>query len=85
MPLTNYVMQSVICTFLFYGYGFGLIDSIKPAAALLLSFVIWAIQIPISVWWLKRSEFGPLEWLWRSATYGVAPTAKPATASTIHA
>src|SRR5262245_9842339 len=75
MPLTNYLMQSVICTTLFYGYGFGLIDKVNPAAVLLLSFAIWGLQIPISVWWFRHFRFGPLEWMWRTVTYGGSPFA----------
>ena len=76
MPLTNYLMQSLICTTLFYGYGFGLIDKINPAAALLLSFAIWGLQIPLSVWWFRYFRFGPLEWLWCTLSYGHSPVAR---------
>ncbi len=72
MPLTNYLAQSVICTLLFCGYGFGLINKIDPAAALLLSLGIWGLQIPISVLWFRRFRFGPAEWLWRVTTYGAS-------------
>ena len=76
MPLTNYLMQSVVCTLLFYGYGLGLIDQVNPAAALLLSLAIWGLQIPVSVLWLRRFRFGPMEWLWRAATYGTTTVAE---------
>src|SRR5262249_12166959 len=75
MPLTNYLMQSLICTTLFYGYGFGLIDKLGPAAVLVLGFVVWGLQIPLSVLWFRRFRFGPLEWLWRTVTYGSSPVA----------
>ena len=78
MPLTYYLMQSVICTLLFYGYGFGLVDRVPPAAALLLSFVIWGLQIPLSVWWFKYFSFGPMEWVWRAASYLTAPSTRRA-------
>lgn len=71
MALTNYLLQTIVCTTLFYGYGFGLFDKIGAAGGLLLTVVIYALQIPLSVWWLRTFRFGPLEWLWRSATYGV--------------
>jgi uncharacterized protein len=70
MALTNYLLQTVICTTLFYGYGFGLYGRVGPATGLLLAVTIYAIQIPLSAWWLKRYRFGPAEWLWRSLTYG---------------
>jgi uncharacterized protein len=72
MPLTNYLMQSVICTTIFYGYGFGLFEKIGPAVGFGLSFVIYGIQIVYSRWWLSNFQFGPAEWLWRYLTYGIA-------------
>ncbi len=72
MPLTNYLMQSAICVTLFQGWGFGLWGKVGPAAGLALSFVIFfAVQVPWSMWWLKRHERGPLEALWSRLTYGV--------------
>ena len=69
MALTNYLLQTLICTTLFYSYGFGLFGKVGPAWGVLLSIAIYAIQVPISVLWLRRFRFGPLEWLWRSLTY----------------
>jgi len=68
MAITNYLMQSLICTLLFYGYGVGLFG-IGPALGLLLTVVIWLLQVAFSVWWLKRFRFGPVEWFWRVITY----------------
>lgn len=70
MAISNYLLQSLICTTLFYGYGFGLYHQVGIAAGLLLTVVIYALQIPLSNWWLARFRFGPVEWLWRSLTYG---------------
>ena len=71
MPLTNYLMQTLICTTLMYGWGFGLWGTVGPAAQLLLAFAIFfVIQVPLSILWLRRFEYGPLEYLWRVATYG---------------
>ncbi|MFZ5813773.1 MAG: DUF418 domain-containing protein, partial [Bacillota bacterium] len=69
MALTNYLLQSAICTTLFYSYGFGLYGRISPSAGLLLSFLIYSMQVMISHWWLQRFHYGPFEWLWRSLTY----------------
>lgn len=69
MALTNYLLQTVICTTLFYGYGLGLYGKIGIAAGILLTILIYALQIPFSKWWLSHYRFGPMEWLWRSATY----------------
>lgn len=70
MALTNYLLQTVICTTLFYGYGFGFYNSIGIAGGILLTVAIFALQIVISGWWLRRFRFGPMEWLWRTLTYG---------------
>jgi uncharacterized protein len=48
----------------------GLFGTIGAAQAIALSALIYLIQIPISNWWMKRFRFGPVEWLWRSLTYG---------------
>jgi uncharacterized protein len=73
MPLTNYLMQTLICTTLFYGWGFGLWGRVGPAAGLALSFAIFfALQVPWSLWWLRRHEQGPMEALWSRLTYGRA-------------
>src|SRR5712664_2191228 len=69
MALSNYVLQSLICTTIFYSYGFGLFSKVRPSLGLLLTIIIFLIQIPLSVWWLRRFQFGPVEWLWRSLTY----------------
>ena len=72
MGLTNYLLQSVIMTTLFCGYGLGLMPYASWFLALVLALVIWPLQIPLSAWWLKRFRFGPMEWLWRTVTYGKA-------------
>lgn len=69
MALSNYLLQSLICTTIFYSYGLALFCQVRPSLCLLLTVVIWLIQIPLSVWWLRRFQFGPIEWLWRSLTY----------------
>jgi uncharacterized protein len=71
MPLTNYLMQTAICTTLFYGWGFGLWGKVGPLAGLGLAVAIFVlIQIPLSRWWLARHEKGPLEAAWARLTYG---------------
>ena len=70
MALTNYLSHSVICGLVFYGYGLGLIGQVRHAAAFALVLAIFAAQLVISPLWLRRFRFGPVEWLWRSATYG---------------
>jgi uncharacterized protein len=70
MALSNYLFQSLVCTTIFYGYGLGLFGKVGPAAGVGLTFAIYAMQIPLSLWWLRRFRFGPMEWVWRSLTYG---------------
>ena len=77
MALTNYVLQSLLCSLLFNGYGFGLYNQVSPLAGLELTVLIFLLQIPLGVWWLRRFRFGPLEWLWRSLTYGQRQPLKP--------
>ncbi|MBI5954689.1 MAG: DUF418 domain-containing protein [Chloroflexi bacterium] len=69
MALSNYVLQSVACSILFNGYGFGLYEKIGAAGLWGITFAIYLCQIPLSSWWLSRFQFGPLEWVWRSLTY----------------
>jgi uncharacterized protein len=69
MALTNYLMHSIICVVLSYGFGFGLWWRIGASTALLIAIAIIAVQIPLSAWWLSRYRFGPVEWIWRRLTY----------------
>lgn len=69
MALSNYIGQSVLATFIFYGFGLGLYGELNRVAQLGVVLLIWLIQIAISQWWLKRFRYGPLEWLWRSLIY----------------
>lgn len=74
MALSNYITQSVVCTLIFYSYGLGLFGQVGAFVGLLISLTIWLLQLLISVVWLKRFRFGPLEWVWRSLTYGAPQT-----------
>lgn len=69
MAFTNYLTQSIICTTIFYAYGFGLYGKVNYWQGLLLAIVIYAVQVVWSKYWLRHFRFGPLEWLWRSLTY----------------
>jgi uncharacterized protein len=70
MAFTNYVMQSLIFSFLFFGWGLGLYG-IRSAPALLLGICVYVFQVFFSAAWLRRFRFGPIEWLWRTIMYGV--------------
>ena len=69
MALTNYLTHSIICTTLFYGYGFGLYATINRSGLAAIVLAIWTVQLIISPIWLRYFRFGPAEWLWRSLTY----------------
>ena len=74
MPLTNYLSQTLMATTLFYGWGFGYWGKVGPALELALAFAIFfVIQVPLSGWWLRRFQYGPLEFFWRTLTYGRPP------------
>jgi uncharacterized protein len=71
MPLTNYLMQTLIGTTLFYGWGFGLWGKVGPAVQLVMAFAIFfIIQVPLSTFWFRHFEYGALEYVWRLGTYG---------------
>ena len=69
MALSNYVLQSVIGTFLFYGWGLGYIGELTNRWTFLLGIVLIAMQMVFSKWWLNHFHYGPLEWAWRSITH----------------
>jgi uncharacterized protein len=74
MALTNYLMQSVLCTLFFYHYTTGLYGGrIGPAIGLVLTVILYSAQVVASNWWLQRYRFGPMEWLWRGLTYKKFP------------
>ena len=69
MALTNYVMHSVICMFIFTGVGFGLFGRLQRYELLFVVFGIWVFQLILSPIWLRYFYFGPLEWIWRNLSY----------------
>jgi uncharacterized protein len=70
MAFTNYLCQSFILGWMFFGYGLGLFDRVSVATALAIGAVLCAVQVGVSAWWLARYRYGPVEWLWRSLMYG---------------
>lgn len=68
MSVTNYMMQSVFGVFIFYGFGLNLASATFSECAV-AGVVICAVQILFSNWWMKRHYYGPVEWLWRTATW----------------
>jgi uncharacterized protein len=72
MALTNYLMQSVLQGLIFYGWWLGLTGYFGLVFIFPFALAIFAFQVAFSRWWLARYRFGPVEWLWRSLTYGRA-------------
>jgi uncharacterized protein len=69
MALSNYLMHSVVMTAVFYGWGLGWYGQVGPALTTLLALAVCLAQIGLSAAWLAQFKFGPVEWLWRCATY----------------
>ena len=69
MALTNYLMQTVLCNFVFMGIGLGRFAAWDRSDMYLFVLGVWLFQIVFSHIWLRRFRFGPCEWLWRSLTY----------------
>ena len=68
LSLTNYIMQSVICTTIFYGYGLSLFNKLAVWQGVLLGLVIYTLQAIISRWYLQFAKRGPLEYVLRMWT-----------------
>ncbi len=82
MALTTYVSQTLIGITLFYGIGLGLRDRLSFAEMTIVAIAIFALQCVASRISLRSFRFGPLEWLWRRATYDTgrdAPSTTPTT------
>jgi uncharacterized protein len=69
MALTNYLSHTLICTTLFYGYGFGLYASVPFPHLFGIILAVWIFNFAFSALWLRHFRFGPFEWLWRQLTY----------------
>lgn len=73
MALTNYLAQTLITTTLFYGYGLAQFGAFSRVQLYGIVLVVSALQLWYSPLWLSKFQFGPVEWVWRSLTYGHAP------------
>ena len=67
---TNYLLQTVLATSIFYGHGLGLFGSVTRVEQYGIVLAIWVVQVVLSVLWLSYYRFGPVEWVWRTLTYG---------------
>ena len=70
MALTNYILQSALALAIFHDLGLGLWNDLARLQLYMIVLAQWVVHVAFSIWWLQRFRFGPLEWLWRSLTYG---------------
>jgi uncharacterized protein len=81
LALTNYLMQSVICTAVFYSYGGGLYGTVGRPFTLAVVAAVWALELAWSPLYLRYFQIGPVEWVWRSLAEGKRrPLLRPAAA-----
>ena len=69
MAFSNYIAQTLIGNFVFLGAGLGYLGQVGPVYFTMFGIVIFILQIIISTIWLRYFNYGPIEWIWRSATY----------------
>src|SRR5262249_22174983 len=81
VALTNYLLQTVICTTIFYGHGFGLFGYVDRAGQFLIVLGVWAFQFVVSSAWLRYFTMGPVEWVLRWLIYGRRPSRRRLSAS----
>lgn len=70
MAFTNYLVQSLVLGWIFFGYGLGMFGRLSSSQAIVLGMILYFCQVIVSQWWLQRFRFGPMEWLWRTLMYG---------------
>ena len=81
MALTCYLLTTVICTTLFYGHGLGLFGTMDRAEQWLVVIAVWFVLLTFAPLWLRWFRMGPVEWLWRWASYGRRPPFRTTTPS----
>jgi uncharacterized protein len=70
MAATNYILQSVSCVVIFYSFGVGWYGNTSPVRGMWITMALYSVQVWISNWWMARFSYGPVEWVWRTFTYG---------------
>jgi len=73
MALSNYLLQTLICTTIFYGHGLGLFGQVDRAGQFLIVLAVWTFQLLASSIWLRYFALGPVEWALRWVIYGRRP------------
>jgi uncharacterized protein len=81
MALTNYLMHSVLGMLVFTGVGLGLFGQLERYQLYCVVAAIWLLQLIASPLWLRYFRFGPVEWVWRSLTYGERQPMRPSSAT----
>ena len=82
MAFSCYIAETVICTTVFYGHGLGLFGTVDRLGQMLVVIAVWLVLLIAAPLWLVRFRYGPLEWLWRTLTYGrVEPLRRSAAAA----
>lgn len=72
---SSYLLQSLVGSLIFTGYGLALIGSIAPAPRLLIVVAVFSTQLALAAWWLRRHSYGPVEWLLRALTrWSIVPS-----------
>ena len=67
--LSCYLLQTLLCTTLLYGHGFGQFGHVSRVGQAGVTLAIWVLLLWLAPWWLSRFRFGPAEWLWRTLSY----------------
>ncbi len=73
MALTNYLASGILGTLVFHGYGLGWMGKLSMTAMNLVAIGVFLFLLVFSHAWLRWFRYGPVEWLWRSLSYGRAP------------
>lgn len=69
LSFTNYLIQSIVSTMIFYSYGLGLYGQVSVVEGTILALTIFLCQVIFSHIWVRYFRIGPLEWVWRTVTY----------------
>jgi uncharacterized protein len=69
MAFSNYILETLICTTIFYGHGLGLYARLDRVELAVIMLAVWVVILLVSQVWMRNFYHGPLEWLWRSLTY----------------
>ena len=69
MAFSLYILQTLVCTTIFFGHGLGLYGRVERVGQIAIVAAVTLLQLWIAPLWLTRYRYGPLEWIWRTLTY----------------